>query len=628
MISKGSSSEGGNNGDDQRRTAPKRVAHGKKIPEVRDSVTLKRVKITHAKAKEGSSKPPRPTKRASLSCDTSSVPKKAKTTGQSSNPLSLPVEPSVEPNIALVEEQPSEQGVEDTMRLPQAVQDSLTIQKNRKFADDFGFPMIDTHDALPDFHTELLERGWLPLTKSWPINATLVREFFAHAYALPRKEQATVSQFVLRGVTVPFNAQEFNSILGIEAIDQSRLTDALLAKNLTDRRKWAAEIVKRDESSPVWKEEGKIKRITLNNTAVAWNCLASNRLMPSKNYLEVPVKRVILVVAIMSKWPVDVGKTIETSIRDKFFHKEDAMPFPGLLTRLFAKYVVPMPESDAKWLAPRLCNPFKHIPEALVPMLRKTNDGKLVVTGGPKKASSSTVSIPLAMPPPSEPPTTSTTPAVAFTPSEDAHPPFITTPFTGAQNISSIPSFSTVVTNLSTVPTKDLYKTMDTMKKALKQLGKVALRTHDKVDALVRPVGVALPPDFPNSTYVAPEKFQVLAQTEDMLNHLMELQRGELESKEKRRAEKKKWKEEKRKIEEARDVMFAQTLHTIDARLRRLENLAEQPRMTDVGTQTEDVELAEMTSADGDLESGLLLDEQTLALDHSHATTTPDSPRE
>lgn len=90
-------------------------------------------------------------------------------------------------------------------------------------------------------------------------------------------------------------------------------------------------------------------------------------------------------------------------------------------------------------------------------------------------------------------------PTVASTTIEDVYPSSINTPLTSARDTPSISSSPTTVSDLSTVPSKYVYETMDVKKRALKQLGKVALRTHDKVDALVKPVGVFPPPEFPNS---------------------------------------------------------------------------------------------------------------------------------
>lgn len=70
--------------------------------------------------------------------------------------------------------------------------------------------MIDTPDALSDFDTKLLKLRWLSLTQSWPINVTLMREFFAHVHSLPKEKHTTISQFVLRGLR--FLSMHKNSI--------------------------------------------------------------------------------------------------------------------------------------------------------------------------------------------------------------------------------------------------------------------------------------------------------------------------------------------------------------------------------------------------------------------------------
>lgn len=62
--------------------------------------------------------------------------------------------------------------------------------------------------TLPEFWHELVKRNWMILTKSWPRNETLLREFFAQVGALSKEEQDSLSGVTVGDTRVPLNAHE------------------------------------------------------------------------------------------------------------------------------------------------------------------------------------------------------------------------------------------------------------------------------------------------------------------------------------------------------------------------------------------------------------------------------------
>lgn len=61
-------------------------------------------------------------------------------------------------------------------------------------------------------------------------------KFFAHAYALKKEELEAVSKFKTRGVSILFNAREFNNQLRFTLQDQSQFNTSLHKVNLASNR--------------------------------------------------------------------------------------------------------------------------------------------------------------------------------------------------------------------------------------------------------------------------------------------------------------------------------------------------------------------------------------------------------
>ncbi|XP_019260725.1 PREDICTED: uncharacterized protein LOC109238703 [Nicotiana attenuata] len=358
---------------------------------------------------------------------------------------------------------------------------------------------------LPEFYHELVRRNWMILTGSWARNETLLREFFAQVGALSKEEQDSLSGVTIRDTWVPLNAHAFDDLLGLTAQDNGRVASAL--RNREANRTWAVNTVKMENSNPTWAHKGKIYKTGFNATAVAWNIFVANRLMPSKNYAEASETQTILIAAIMSKWPVDVGEIV-MELREKFSMSTSAMPFPGFLTSLFEKYKVPALPSDR--ILPRATPTkiFQHITSDQLSKMQKSDP-----------ATSSSRPSPIA-PLPNVRSASTTSFAASDATTNVAALPASTAPPTTFEAPSSSTSTPVVLS--------------DDVKQLLAAMGSMIVDTNERLRAMTHPSDAPFPQEL--QSVKPPKQTIIMAPMENMLMGFAKLYRAK-SSKEREAAE-------------------------------------------------------------------------------------------
>jgi hypothetical protein len=163
----------------------------------------------------------------------------------------------------------------------------------------------------PIFDTMLRERGWEELNNMVPEenNKSVVLEFYSNARFTETKYQSYV-----RGKVIDFSPDTINNLLGLvapEECDVRRLERE--AKSWGDNR-WAELLAQMCRPGATWKKARMLTYAEFLPIPKAWASFVIQMLESTSCSSEIPLKRVLIVSAILDQQQINVGELIANNI--------------------------------------------------------------------------------------------------------------------------------------------------------------------------------------------------------------------------------------------------------------------------------------------------------------------------